>query len=82
MVRHADDMVLTFEYLREAKCFYNVQPKRLEKFGLEHHEDKSQLIAVGHVAAMRADYRGEWLKMFNFLGLPVTGEEPTMGTGG
>lgn len=68
MVRYADDMVFTFEHLHEAKRFYSVLPKRLSRFGLELHEDKSQLIAVGHVAAMRANQRGERLRTFNFLG--------------
>ncbi|EHF1452832.1 group II intron reverse transcriptase/maturase [Salmonella enterica subsp. enterica serovar Braenderup] len=68
MVRYADDMVFTFEYQHEAKRFYSVLPKRLGRFGLELHEDKSQLLAAGHVAAMRANQRGERLPTFNFLG--------------
>lgn len=68
MVRYADDMVFTFEYQHEAKRFYSVLPKRLGRFGLELHEDKSQLLAAGHVAATRANQRGERLPTFNFLG--------------
>ncbi|WP_244175759.1 reverse transcriptase domain-containing protein, partial [Xenorhabdus vietnamensis] len=67
-VRYADDMVFTFQYPREAKCFYAVLPKRLNKYGLELHSDKSQLIPAGHVAAMRADLSGKRLPTFNFLG--------------
>lgn len=55
------------ETMHEAKRFYSVLPKRLNRFGLERHKDKSQLIAVGHVAAMRANQRGEHLRTFNFL---------------
>nr|WP_250910138.1 reverse transcriptase domain-containing protein [Escherichia coli] len=83
MVRYADDMVFTFEYQHEAKRFYSVLPKRLGRFGLELHEDKSQLLAAGHVAATRANQRGERLPPFNFLwGLPATGVERAKGTGG
>ncbi len=68
MVRYANDMVFTFEYQHEEKRFYDVLPKRRSRFGLELHEDKSQLIAAGHVAAMRANQGGERLRTFNFLG--------------
>lgn len=68
MVRYADDMVFTFEHQHEAKRFYSVLPKRLGRFGLELYEDKSQLLAAGHVEAMRASQRGERLQTFNFLG--------------
>lgn len=43
--------------------------KRLGWFGLELHEDKLQLMAAGHVAAMRANQRRERLPTFNFLGV-------------
>lgn len=69
MVRYADDMVFTFEYQHEAKRFYSALPKRLGWFGLELHEDKLQLMAAGHVAAMRANQRRERLPTFNFLGV-------------
>lgn len=52
MVRYADDMVFTFEYLHEAKHFYSALPNRLGRFGLELNKYKSQLLAAGHVAAM------------------------------
>ncbi|EQB97926.1 RNA-directed DNA polymerase [Photorhabdus temperata subsp. temperata M1021] len=67
-VRYADDMVFTFQYPREAKRFYKVLPKRLNKYGLALHEDKSQLIPAGHIAAMRANQSGKRLPTFNFLG--------------
>lgn len=47
MVRYADDMVFTFQYPSEAKRFYKVLPKRLNRYGLELHDDKSQLIPAG-----------------------------------
>ncbi|WP_387440348.1 reverse transcriptase domain-containing protein, partial [Photorhabdus sp. RM105S] len=68
MVRYADDRVFTFQYSSEAKRFYKALPKRLNKFGLELHSDKSQLIPAGHIAAMRASQSGKRLPTFNFLG--------------
>ena len=68
MVRYADDMVFTFERMSEAKRFFKVLPKRLAKFGLEMHEDKSSIIPAGHTAAMLAKRSGTRLPTFNFLG--------------
>ena len=68
LVRFADDMVFVFERLSEAKRFYEVLPKRLAKFGLEMHANKSQVIPAGRIAAQRACRRGERLPTFNFLG--------------
>ena len=67
-VRYADDMVFTFQYTSEAKRFYKVLPKRLNKYGLDLHDDKSQLIPAGHAAAMKARQIGKRLPTFNFLG--------------
>lgn len=67
-VRYADDMVFTFEWQREAKRFYDVLPKRLKKYGLEMHMDKSQIISAGHVPALQAHKEGKHLQTFNFLG--------------
>ncbi|MEQ1966210.1 reverse transcriptase domain-containing protein, partial [Xenorhabdus nematophila] len=68
MVRYADDRVFTFEFMSEAERFYKVLPKRLNKYGLELHDDKSQLIPAGHIAALRANQSGRRLPTFNFLG--------------
>lgn len=68
LVRYADDMVFTFEHMHDAKRFYKVLPKRLEKFGLEMHEDKSSIIPAGHAAAARASKAKQRLPTFNFLG--------------
>lgn len=68
LIRYADDMVFTFQYPREAKRFYEVLPKRLAKYGLKMHIDKSQIIPAGHEAALRAHKAGKRLPTFNFLG--------------
>nr|BFD32266.1 group II intron reverse transcriptase/maturase [Pigmentibacter ruber] len=68
MVRYADDMVFTFQSMLEAKRFFEVLPKRLSKFGLRIHLDKSQIIPAGNVLAQRARTKGRKLPSFNFLG--------------
>jgi RNA-directed DNA polymerase len=68
MVRFADDMVFVFQYKAQAERFYKVLPKRLTKFGLTLHEDKSSIIESGKRAALRANTRGERLQTYKFLG--------------
>ncbi len=53
---------------RDSERFYNVLPKRLNKFGLEMHKDKSQIISAGHLNAIKAERIGKRLPTFNFLG--------------
>lgn len=68
LIRYADDMVFTFEDVVEAKRFYKVLPKRLAKFGLQMHMDKSQVIPAGLGHAQQASKQGRHLPTFNFLG--------------
>lgn len=68
LVRYADDMVFVFGQLSEAQRFYKTLPKRLEKFGLEMHLDKSSIIPAGHAAALMAKKQGKRLPTFKFLG--------------
>jgi RNA-directed DNA polymerase len=68
MVRFADDMVFVFQHREEAERFYEVLPKRLEKFGLKLHEEKSSLIQSGGKAAEEAHKKGERLPTYKFLG--------------
>lgn len=46
----------------------SIAGSRKERAGLTSNDVKSQLLAAGHVAAMRTDQRGERLVTFNFLG--------------
>lgn len=68
LIRYADDIVFSFQHMDDAKRFYHVLPKRLEKFGLSLNEEKSQLIASGHKANLVAVSRGERLAIYKFLG--------------
>lgn len=68
MVRFADDMVFVFQKGEDAEKFYKVLPKRLEKYGLKLHEDKSSLIKSGSQEAQAAEERGARLPTYKFLG--------------
>lgn len=43
LIRYADDFVVAFQYQNDAKRFYQVLPKRLNKFGLDIAPEKTQL---------------------------------------
>ena len=68
MVRFADDMVFIFQRSEDAERFYKVLPKRLEKYGLQLHADKSSLLKSGSREAADAEKRGERLQTYKFLG--------------
>ena len=68
LVRFADDMVFIFQYQDDATRFYEVLPKRLEKFGLKLHEGKSSNIPSGSMAAKAAHDLGERIPTYKFLG--------------
>ena len=68
MVRFADDMVFLFQKSEDAERFYRVLPKRLERYGLQLHVDKSSLLKSGSKEAEEADTRGERLQTYKFLG--------------
>jgi RNA-directed DNA polymerase len=68
MVRFADDMVFLFQRSEDAERFYKVLPKRLEKYGLKLHEEKSSLLKSGSKEAAVAEKRGERLPTYKFLG--------------
>jgi RNA-directed DNA polymerase len=68
LIRFCDDMVFVFQYKEDAKRFYQVLPKRLEKYGLSLHQEKSQLLSSGHAAAVQANKEGKRLRTYKFLG--------------
>jgi group II intron reverse transcriptase/maturase len=81
IVRYADDAVLGFQYLDEAKRFLKELGERLGKFGLELHPDKTRLIEFGRFAAKRRKEHGERRpETFNFLGFThICGTNPETG---
>lgn len=68
LVRYADDMVFIFEEPEDAKKIFAVLGKRLNKFGLDMHEDKSSMVPTGRKAARRAAEVGERIPTYGFLG--------------
>lgn len=68
MVRYSDDMVFIFERRDDAKRLYEALPKRLNKYGLMLHTEKSQLIVSGQYAAKKAEQADKRLPTYNFLG--------------
>jgi hypothetical protein len=67
-IRYADDMVFLFEKVQEAQAFYRVLPKRLGRYGIELHQEKSNLLPSGTRAAARAQAAGQKLPTYQFLG--------------
>jgi len=66
MIRYADDFVCCFKYQSEANKFYRMLKKRLQKFGLELAENKTNIIGFGRYA------RGTKGKgNFDFLGFTL-----------
>jgi RNA-directed DNA polymerase len=70
-IRYADDMVFVFEKHWEAQRFFEVLPKRLKKYGLEMHMDKSNLIRSGQNVARREHRAGRRIPTYQFLGFTV-----------
>jgi len=69
IVRYADDSVAGFQYHSEAIQFLQDLTKRLAKFGLRLHPEKTRLIEFGRFAIKRRAARGLGKpETFNFLG--------------
>ena len=69
IVRYADDFVMGFQYQEDARRFLEALRKRLAKFSLELHPEKTRLIEFGRFAAERREKRGQGKpETFNFLG--------------
>src|ERR1035437_9813357 len=69
VVRYADDLVVGFEHRAEAERFLAEFQKRLAKFGLEVHPEKTRLIEFGRFAQVNRKRRGAGKpETFAFLG--------------
>jgi group II intron reverse transcriptase/maturase len=66
--RFADDFLACFEYRDDAQGFRHRLSDRLEGFGLELAEEKTQCIEFGRFARKAAYRRGDKPKEFTFLG--------------
>ncbi len=61
LIRYADDFVVGFRYHTDAAKFYQMLPKRLEKFGLAVAKDKTRKLMFNR-------FRKEESESFDFLG--------------
>ena len=69
VTRWADDFIVGFQHWDDAELFQRELRKRLEKFSLELHPEKTRLIEFGRYARARRAERGESRpESFNFLG--------------
>ena len=69
IVRYADDFILGFKLKSEANEFLQRLRERLNKFGLQLHEQKTKLIRFGQFAKQQRKERGERKsETFEFLG--------------
>ncbi len=69
VARFADDFVVGFQHLGDAKRFLNDLRERFAKFNLELHPDKTRLIEFGRFAASNRKERGlKKPETFDFLG--------------
>ncbi len=69
IVRYADDFVMGFQHLHEAKRFLEEMKERFAQYGLEIHSEKTRLIEFGRFAESNRTERGEKKpETFDFLG--------------
>lgn len=68
LVRFADDFVIVFEREEDARRVQEVLPKRLGRFGLELHPDKTRLVPFQQPAHDSRPRRGERPESFDLLG--------------
>ena len=69
VTRFADDFIVGFEHLGDAKQFLSDLRERFAKFNLELHPEKTRLIEFGRYAAHNRAARGLGkLETFDFLG--------------
>ena len=66
LVRFADDFVMCFELEVDARRVFEVLPKRMEKFGLTLHPDKTRLIP--YIRPQKQQQKGKGPGTFDFLG--------------
>jgi RNA-directed DNA polymerase len=69
VLRYADDIIVGFQFETDAVRFLEDLGKRLEKFGLELHPEKTRRIEFGRFAERNRERKGEGKpETFDFLG--------------
>jgi group II intron reverse transcriptase/maturase len=67
-VRYADDLVMAFEDRQDAIAARDAMSRRLLKFGLKLHPEKTRVLRFGRFAARDCARFGDKLQTFEFLG--------------
>jgi len=68
LVRFADDFVIVFEREEDARRVAAVLPKRLDRFGLRLHPEKTRLVQFRRPLRTGRPTKGERPETFDFLG--------------
>ena len=66
LIRYGDDFLIGFEHERDARRVMEVLPKRMERFGLTLHSDKTRLVPFQRPLARQTSGKGPGT--FDFLG--------------
>jgi group II intron reverse transcriptase/maturase len=66
LIRYADDFVITFQHEDDARRVMAVLGKRMAKYGLTLHPDKTRLLRFGRPPRTKSDGKGP--ATFDFLG--------------
>lgn len=69
LIRFADDFIIGFEHMEDAKRVMEVLGKRLERFGLRLHPDKTRLLDFRRPSPSQT--KGKGPGSFDFLGFTV-----------
>ena len=81
IVRYADDVVVGFQHLSDARRFRAAMSDRLNAFGLELHPDKTRMVRFGRFASRDARTAGErGPGTFEFLGFTHYGSNGKTGS--
>ncbi|MCB1075354.1 MAG: group II intron reverse transcriptase/maturase [Simkania sp.] len=67
-VRYADDVLFSFDGMKEAEVFHKELIERLEAFGLSVNESKTKILPCGSRVARDYEKRGKKMPTFAFLG--------------
>ncbi len=74
LVRYADDFVIGFEYEEDARRVAEVVPKRMGKYGLTLHPDKTRLVPFERPLPTQTSGKGPG--SFDFLGFTFNWRRP------
>jgi RNA-directed DNA polymerase len=68
MVRYADEVLFTFEGIKEAMIFHDILVARLDEYGLAVNAAKTRIIPCGSKVAREYAKAGKEMPTFTFLG--------------